>query len=227
MCGRYALYGPVSRHSRWFGIDEADWPDFTERYNIAPTQVLPVIRTGRDGVRRVVTARWGLIPYWVEDPAKFQKPIIARAETAAAKPMFRQAYARSRVLVPASCFYEWRQGPAGKTPYWVGMADGGPFAMAGLLERWEGPSGPLLSYAILTTAPNALCRQLHDRMPAILLPEHYGRWLDPAVNDPGAVAELVTPYPAEGMRMYPVSARVNNTRNDDVELVAPAADGAP
>ena len=139
--------------------------------------------------------------------------INARAESLAEKPAFRQAFKKRRCLVPADGFYEWQGTPGHKQPWHIGMADDGPFAMAGLWECWRAPEGAMLeSYTIITTAANAMVRALHDRMPAIIAPADFSAWLDPANDSPGA---LLAPYPPDEMRAYPVSRRVNSVKNDD------------
>lgn len=217
MCGRYALFGPVSVHRRHFRLrDDPDWPD---RYNIAPTQHSPVIRAHTDGGREVIAAQWGLLPGWVKDPHKVPHPINARAETVATKPMFRSAFKRSRVLVPASGFYEWKRVAGGKQPYFIRLRSGEPMGFGALLERWRGADADLWTYCIIVTEPNGLVAPIHDRMPAIIRPDDYDAWLDPGLADPGVVTGLIGPYPAESMEIYPVGRAVGNPRAQGPELV--------
>lgn len=217
MCGRYALYGPVSRYREHFGVED-DF-DFRPRYNIAPSQALPVIRRDVEGRRAFVPARWGLIPSWVKEPAELSQPINAKSETAAVKPMFRHAFRRNRILVPAAAFYEWKAEAGRKQPYLIRMRDGAPFGMAGLLEHWTGSEGEIQTFAILTTAPNALMAGIHNRMPAIVAPEQYSDWLDPGVTDVEKLLGMLGPYPERRMEAYPVSRRVNSPANDDPGLI--------
>lgn len=213
------MFGPQSRYRDHFDTLEAG--GWLPRFNVAPSLEMPVIQQERDGTRRIVLARWGLIPHWCKDPASMQRPVNAKAETAASKPMFRDAFRRGRVLVPADAFYEWRQAPGGKQPYAVAMRDGAPFGMAGLLERWQGPDGDVWSFAVLTTEANELVAPIHNRMPAIVAPEDYGRWLDPACADVAVLQKLLRPYPEELMRAYAVSKAVGNPANEGPELVEP------
>src|ERR1035438_10437585 len=159
MCGRYALYGPHNRDPRQLGT--ADDFDLAPRFNIAPSQVVPVVRQGADGLRHFVMARWGLIPSWVKDPSQVNQPINAKAETAAIKPMFRHAFRAGRVLVPADAFYEWKVIAGKKQPYLIRMQDESPFGFAGLLERWHNADGEVVTFAILTTEPNPLRSEEH------------------------------------------------------------------
>lgn len=219
MCGRYVLYGPHSRYREQFGIDDlAPAPSF----NIGPGRVLPVIRRGPDGGRRVVLARWGLLPSWVKDPADRHQPINAKAETVAVLPMFRSAFRKSRVLVPADGFYEWRALAGAKQPYFIRRRDGASFAMAGLLEHWRGPAGDVASFAIVTTPANALLAAIHDRMPAIIAPADYEAWLEPT-TDAAALQALLVPCADESLEAYAVDRRVNRPDQEGPELIAPLA----
>lgn len=221
MCGRYALFGPVSRNSRHFGVDEDfAWP---ERYNIAPTQQAPVIRARSDGTRQVLLAHWGLRPAWIKEVGKFNEPIIARLESAADKPMFRGAFRRSRCLVPASGFYEWQTAAGRKVPHYIHGQAGEPLAFGGLLERWHGADGDWLSYCVLTTTAAGVVADIHDRMPVIIRPEHYAAWLDPQIHDAATVMMLAVPYPIERLAAYAVTTRVNRPSEEGAALLEPAA----
>jgi putative SOS response-associated peptidase YedK len=218
MCGRYALYGPIKRtpeHDRWF--DELE--TFGSRYNIAPTQASPVTRWV-DGKPVLAALRWGLIPSWAKDPATGNRLINTRAETVSEKPAFRAAYRARRCLVPASGFYEWKKVSRGKQPHYITSADGAVLAFAGLWEQWQlAGAEPTLSFTIITTDANAVMKQLHDRMPVILAPEHYEAWL--TAKDP---RELMRPCPPDMLTTYPVSTAVNSPRNEDPALVEPLPD---
>lgn len=196
------------------------WPDWEARYNIAPSQAAPVVRRvdGQEGMS-VALLKWGLIPAWAKEMPKHQ-PINARGETAAMSPMFREAMARRRCLVPADGFYEWQGERPPKRPYLIRMKDEAPFAFAGLWERWKprGVEDVIETFTILTTSPNELVAPIHDRMPAILPPENYERWVDPKVSAEAAT-DLVKPYPAMAMAAHEVSARVNSPKNDDPSLL--------
>jgi len=217
VCGRYELHTQPAALALAFGVP---FPaTLGPRYNIAPMQQVPVVRLDHTGVRELAHVRWGLVPRWAKDPAIGAKMINARAETLADKPSFRTALKHHRCLIPADGFYEWMTSPSGtKQPIHIGMRDRAPFAFAGLLERWLSPAGDVLdTCTIITTQANALLSPLHDRMPAIVPPELYRRWLDVANMD---VADLLGPYPAEAMGYYRVSPRVNSVRNDDATLIA-------
>ena len=166
--------------------------------------------------------RWGLIPSWAADPTIGARTINARAETAASKPSFREPLRKQRCLVPADGFYEWRRSAKAKQPFCFEVGVGAVFAFAGLWDRWRGPDGQLLeTCTILTTTPNDLLADVHDRMPVILSAEHYDRWLDPGMNGVEDVLGLLKPYDAALMRRYPVSKWVNLVTNDGPECSAP------
>ena len=214
MCGRYTVFTDPERLAERF---QAELPSegWQPCYNAAPSQHLPVI-LNEAGPRRIELLQWGLTPFWAKDPGIGNRLINARSETLGEKPAFRAAFKKRRCLVLADGFYEWRtntQGP--KTPMHFSLSEGQPFAFAGLWEQWNAPDGSLLrSFALITGQPNALVAPIHDRMPAILLPEHESLWLD---NDaePALWQDLLRPYPPEAMRAKPASRRVNAVSNDD------------
>jgi len=218
MCGRYALTSPPEVIAQRFNLL---WvPEFSARYNVAPTQMIPVVRETEQG-RALALLKWGLIPFWAKDPSMGVKLINARAETLAIKPAFRSAYRRRHCLIPADAFYEWKPIAGRKQPYCIRMADQAPFAMAGLWEHWVDPSGQTVeSCTIITTDANALVVELHERMPVILAQGDYGAWLN--AGDPNA-QHLLKPFPPEQMSAYPVTLRVNNVKNDDAACIAPLA----
>jgi putative SOS response-associated peptidase YedK len=230
MCGRYTLATAPEALARIFELD--DPPELPARYNIAPTQQVPAVRLvvdeGSGASRRRVLRllRWGLVPFWAKDPGIGARMINARAETVADKPAFRAAFRRRRCLVLADGFYEWqRVGRGAKQPFLIRLRDGGPFAFAGLWERWTGPEGePLESCTLLTTQPNELVAPIHNRMPVILDPADYDAWLDPQLQDPAALRPLLRAFPAEKMIAHPVSQRVNNPRVDEPGCAAPLPD---
>jgi len=233
MCGRYELHAHPAAIALAFGL--AAPPDLAPRYNIAPMQQVPIVRINAHGARELALVRWGLVPRWSKDPSIGARMINARGETVRDKPAFRTAYRRHRCLLPASGFYEWQAREGGKQPMHIAMADGAPFAFAGVAERWLGPDGePLDTCAIVTTEANALLAPVHERMPVIVAPADYARWLDPTIPDP---ADLIAPHDPDAMRYAPVSARVNSVRNDDMSLIepvrevvsesAPASEAAP
>ena len=162
--------------------------------------------------------RWGLIPYWAKDPSIGARTINARAETVAARPAFRESLERRRCLIPADGFYEWKRSRRAKQPFCFQVGDGEMFAFAGLWDRWRSPDGTLIeSCTILTTTPNRLLGDIHDRMPVILSPDDYDLWLDPGMTNTASAVDLLKPYDAALMTAYPVSARVNAVANDDAE----------
>lgn len=218
MCGRFALIVDASVLADVFDVDPPR--DLKPRFNIAPTQSVPIVRQDTHGDRECSMLRWGLIPSWSNDEKIGARMINARAETAAEKPSFRSAIKSRRCLVPASGFYEWVKGPDGKQPHFIHFDDGRPFAFAGLWERWaKGSAGPLETFTILTTSPNELISDLHDRMPVILSREAYAEWLEPAPLPPERLQSLTAPHPADNMEAYPVSTHVNRPANDDPECI--------
>jgi len=218
MCGRYRLTAKERYLRDHFGLDGD--PTWTPRWNIAPTQLVPIVRQkGTESGRSFDLVRWGLIPSWAKDPSIATKTINAMSETAADKPAFRDALRLRRCLVPADAFYEWGSiGPKQKQPFSIGMADDSTFAFAGLWESWTSRSGDAVeSCTILTTEPNVLVAGVHNRMPVILKPEDYARWLDPRVNNPWLISACLKPFDHARMKKYPVSTRVNRPENDDRE----------
>jgi putative SOS response-associated peptidase YedK len=219
MCGRYTLRASSQDLVKQFRLFEA--VEFPPRYNIAPTQPVPVIRR-TDAGRRLELLRWGLVPAWAEDVSIGYRLINARAETAATRPAFRAAFRQRRCLMPADGFFEWQKVGGKKTPFYIRRCDGAPFAFAALWERWLGPEEQHIeSCALLTTDANDRVRPIHDRMPVILSPESYDRWLDPSIQDAGALMELLQPCPAEEITAYRVSTYVNNARHEGPQCIEP------
>ncbi|MCB1056336.1 MAG: SOS response-associated peptidase, partial [Acidobacteria bacterium] len=166
--------------------------------------------------------RWGLIPHWAKDPSIGNRLINARAETAAEKPAFRSSFSKRRCLVPADGFYEWQKTGGRKQPFYLQLKEHRPFAFAGLWARWKASEDETVqSFTLLTTTPNEVAAKVHDRMPVILPPESYDRWLDPELHDREALEALLLPYPAEAMEAYPVSTLVNSPQNDDPRCIEP------
>jgi putative SOS response-associated peptidase YedK len=221
MCGRYVLRHSAQEIQQRFDVD-----DFAEalepRYNIAPTQQMPVI-VQRGDKRQMQAMRWGLVPSWMKEPNASLSTFNARAEGIAEKPMYRGPIRRQRCLVPADGFYEWTPSASGskKQPYFIHLRDNELFAFAGLYDHWRAPDGSdLWSYTIITGEPNAVLAPLHHRMAVILRREDEEEWLDPGITDPFQVMRLLKPYPADDMEAYPVAPLVNNARNDAPEMVA-------
>lgn len=224
MCGRVVQASDPLRLAIVEGLNAPDSREKPPSYNVAPNQLLYVIRENHDTGERVLgLLRWGLIPHGCTDPDGGRKPINARAESVAQLPTFRDAYAKRRCVVPVDCFFEWRavKGARAKQPFAVAMKDRAPFGLGGLWENWRDPqSGEWIRTVIIITVPsNDLVAQIHDRMPLILPKSAYERWLgrDPDPHD------LLMPFPAEQMAMWPVSTRVNSPDNDDASLLDPAA----
>jgi len=230
MCGRFARKSTQEVLADWFGVELEDMPWFAPSFNVAPQSTQPVIRINRDsGHREFALLRWGLVPFWAKDAKFGYSTINARAEEAASKPAYREALKKRRCLVPANAFYEWMKPNAKlKIPYAIALNSGEPCALAGLWESWRPPEGPPLeSFTILTTDANEVTEPFHNRMPVILEPKDYDRWLDP--GDPARPPiDLLRPYPADRMKAWPVSDRVGNVRNNDSTLLDPvnAADSA-
>lgn len=222
MCGRYTLTVDPADLRDAFQLEAAPPPDLQPRYNIAPTQPVAVIANA--GPRRVELFQWGLIPSWAKDAKIGNSLINARAETVAEKPAFRAAFKRRRCLILADGFYEWQREGEGrgarKTPMFIQMKDGRPFAFAGLWEVWKAPGGePLRTCTIITTTPNALMAPIHDRMPVILPPAAYAAWLAPGELPAAEALALLQPCDAALMAARAVSTRVNNPRFDGPELL--------
>jgi putative SOS response-associated peptidase YedK len=220
MCGRYTLSTPGEVIAELFDLPES--PRLAPRWNIAPTQPVAVVRTAGTGGRQLAALHWGLIPSWAKERSIGARMINARAETVAEKPAFRSALRARRCLIVADGFFEWRKAGPRKQPHYVRMRDRRPFAFAGLWERWApGAEDVVESCVIVTTTPNEVLAPIHDRMPVILAPADFTRWLDPEMRDAAAVLPLLRPHPAEEMEAYPVGLQVNNPGNDDPACIAP------
>jgi putative SOS response-associated peptidase YedK len=222
MCGRYRL----SRRKQIIEerFDTPDWQDdWSPRYNIAPTQPVPVIRQHpKEPVRQISTMRWGLVPHWAKDASGAASTINARSETAAEKPAFRDPIRYRRCLIPADAFYEWKRTGTSKQPFCFELNEGELFAFAGLWDGWKNAEGQWIkTFTILTTTPNAVTSAIHDRMPVILDRESYDLWLDPGMTNVQVILELLKPYAARLMRSYPISTRINHVANDDEECSRP------
>lgn len=215
MCGRTELHLDIDKLVERFAIQQQLFEPKSS-YNIAPSQIVPVITQRGDEGRALEGFKWGLVPSWAKDPKIGYKMINARAEGIETKPSFKNALVRRRCLVPVTGFYEWRKLDAkNKQPYHIGLPDDGLFALAGLWEYWKSPEGePLKSFTIITTSANEQMQPLHDRMPVVLEPEDEKEWLDPENRDVTSLVELLRPYPDE-LKLYPVSKAVNSPEFDD------------
>lgn len=227
MCGRYVITSAPEAIRRLFGY--VDQPNFPPRYNVAPTQAVPIVRLA-EGKRQFALVRWGLIPSWVKDPRTFSLLINARGESVIDKPAFRAAMRRRRCLFPADGFYEWKEVNGRKRAYFIrpksgGPKSGGPIAFAGLWETWTGPNGEEQdTAAIVTTKANHTCAAIHDRMPAIIAPEAFDMWLDCAGVDAKIAEALLAPAPEGLLEVYEVSPAVNRVANDSPALLEPAVE---
>ncbi len=223
MCGRYVIGSAPEEFRAYFGYLEQ--PNFPARYNVAPTQPVPIVRMDQ-GRRHFALVRWGLIPSWVKDPKTFPLCINARAESALDKPAFRAAMRRRRCLFLADGFYEWQQHGEKKRPYFVRLKSRAPMAFAGLWETWTGPNGEEMeTAAIVTTQANRALAAIHERMPVILSPEAFDFWLDCDRVDAQTAAALLLPARDALIEAYAISPAVNRVANDTPDLIKPATDG--
>lgn len=223
MCNRYRLTHSKEYLTERFEVEASD--DELEdrpRYNIAPTQQVLIVRKEHgEKVRQLTTMRWGLIPSWAKDASIGTRALNARSETVTTTPAFRESIRRKRCLIPADGFYEWQKMGSVKQPYCFEVGEGDVFALAGLWDEWTSPDGEIIeSCTILTTEPNTLVSDLHNRMPVIVPPEKYEVWLDPDVTDFAEICDILQPYEPTLMRRYPVSTKLNNSKHDDAESAA-------
>ncbi|MGE0759236.1 MAG: SOS response-associated peptidase [Pirellulaceae bacterium] len=222
MCGRFTLRTPLTQLIEQFEVSSQ--LQVALRFNIAPTQSIVAVRAPADGTgRELVLLKWGLIPSWADDPAIGNRMINARADGVATKPSFRSAFKKRRCLILADGYYEWQKVGAKKQPYLIHRQDDGPFAFAGLWERWRGGADgeAIESCTIITTDANPVTRPIHDRMPVILEPEDYDRWLSPDVQDREELESLLVPSLTQDLVADRVSTYVNNPRHEDEACVQP------
>jgi putative SOS response-associated peptidase YedK len=224
MCGRIIQSSGPLRYAFVDGMNVRDTRvyNYPPRWNAAPSQELLVIRRNhRTGEVSLGPLRWGLIPQWCKDPSGGRKPINAKCETVRNLPTFRDAYRARRCIVPVDGFFEWKaiKGQKTKQPYAIAMKDGAPFGIGGIWENWKdlATGGWIRTFAVITADANALVAEIHDRMPLIIATKDYVRWLD-VEPDPH---DLMRPFPADMMRMWPISARVNKPENDDPSIIEP------
>jgi putative SOS response-associated peptidase YedK len=222
MCGRYAFFSPAEAVKRTFALD--DCPVLEPRYNIAPTQPVPVLRETGTGRRELAMLHWGLIPSWAKDRSVGNRMINARAETLTERPAYRAAFRRRRCAVLADGWYEWQAIASGKQPWFIHARDGAPMGLAGLWETWRDPSGgePVESCTIITTDARGPLAEIHDRMPAVLPAEGLARWLDPGCQDASELSGLLGPRDPAAFDARAVSRRVNDPRNQGAELIEEA-----
>ncbi|MDO8533219.1 MAG: SOS response-associated peptidase [Xanthobacteraceae bacterium] len=224
MCGRFVIISTPETLLRLLGFVER--PNFPPRYNVAPTQPVPIVRLVA-GKRRFALVHWGLIPSWVKDPREFALLINARIEGLTDKPSFRAAVKRRRCLVPADGFYEWQKAGKAKRPFFIRPRAGGPIAFAGLWETWaDRDGGEIDTMAIVTCAANKTLAPIHDRMPAIVAPKNFDAWLDAEKVEAKTAIALLGPAPDDLLEVQEISTRVNNARNDGPELIAAVTAGS-
>lgn len=219
MCGRFTNRFTWKELHDLYRLTDSR-PNLQPRYNIAPTQMAPVVRLRADGAREIALLRWGLLPSWAKDEKIGHNTINAKAEVVASKPAFRSAFRHRRCIVPASGFFGWQKVGKSKQPYHFHHADDSPLSLAGLWERWTKGAEPIESFTIIVGEANPLMQPIHDRMPSILRGDNIDAWLDPATLTEDAAA-LLQPYSAEQLVATPVSTRVNSVKNDDPECIAP------
>ena len=220
MCGRYSLSSTPARINSQFSVPVD--PGLVPGYNIPPgTNVLMIRCSGESGERLSGPAHWGFTPGWLKPGKSGVRPINARAESVASKPMFRRAFERRRCILPADGFYEWKALPQGKQPWFIRPSDDRLFGFAAIYETGNELTGNRPSCAIVTTEANTLMQSIHNRMPVILDPGDYARWLDPSETHADAVVDLLRPFDPGRMMAYPVSTRVNTPKNNDEELISP------
>ncbi|HWV81676.1 MAG TPA: SOS response-associated peptidase [Hyphomicrobiaceae bacterium] len=223
MCSRYNLLSPLEAVRAYFRVSNGE--PYPPRYNIAPTQPVLIVRLDETRRRELALVRWGLIPGWAKDPARLSLMINARAEGATEKASFRGAMRHRRCLVPANGFYEWTGRAGARQPHLIQRPDSELIAFAGLWESWLGADGSEIdTMAILTVPANTTLTPLHDRMPAILLPEHFDAWLDTRGLNAEMAAEMLRPAPDALLEHITVDPRLNNARNEGPELIKPYSD---
>jgi putative SOS response-associated peptidase YedK len=237
MCGRYRLTRADKELAREFGLELEDLGEnvsWAPRYNIAPTDVVPVIEADADGNMRFRNKRWGLIPFWAKDIKIGASMINSRSETVLEKPALAESFRKHRVLVPADGFYEWKkaQNKAGskivKRPFNFGMKDGSTFCFAGIAAKWKPAGGEVVeSFSILTTSANKLVEDMHDRMPVIVPKSQYKRWLTTEPERAEELLDLLAPYDAAEMTRFAVSDKVNSPKNQGPECIEPMSEESP
>jgi len=221
MCGRFTLQTPEARIREAFNLQFAEQLGLGPRYNIAPSQDIPIIRDSKDG-HEMVLAKWGLIPYWSKEPKTKYSTINARIETVAEKPTYRTPFKKQRCLIPADGFFEWKLVNGHKIPHYIRMDKSGVFAFAGIWDRWEGDGETLDSCSIIVMPANEVMKPVHERMPAIIAPAHYDLWLDSRITDKHELLGYLNSAPSSQLKFYPISPWVNSPKHDDERCIRPA-----
>lgn len=224
MCGRYTLTQDVDRYAEYFGVEEVRTESLAPSYNVAPTDEVYAVAE-HEGQRQLGTFRWGLLPFWARDRRSIN--INARVETITEKSVFKESFTRRRCLIPADGFYEWERLDQGKLPHYIWLESGEPMGLAGIWSTWrDHETGERLrTSAIITIEPNDLVGALHDRMPALISPDDWGQWLDPANEDLDGLLRLVNSPPSQAMTEHAVSSLVNSVKNNVPELIDPLVRG--
>jgi len=222
MCGRFTLFLSIAEITDEFEVYDVDWIQ-EPSYNIAPGQNIAGVLK-KDGNKSLTTLRWGLIPHWAKEENIGYRMINARAETLTQKPTFSRPLKTQRCIIPANGFYEWKQDIVSrrKAPFYIKLHSGKPMGFAGLYDTWRSKEGKIItSCTIITTKPNALIEQLHNRMPVILEPNSREMWLDKAIQEPRELIPLLKPYDANEMAMYEVSKMVNSIKFNGPDCIKP------
>jgi putative SOS response-associated peptidase YedK len=223
MCGRFTLHTPESRIREAFNLDDTEPLGLKPRYNIAPSQQVPIVRNS-DSDLEMVMARWGLIPHWSKEAKTKYSTINARIESVAEKPAYRTPFKHRRCLIPADGFYEWKVVDGRKVPHHICMRDGDVFALAGLWDHWEGEEESLESCSIIVMPANDVMKSLHERMPAIIAPAHYDLWMDSRVTDKAVIMGYLNSALSGRLVTYPISPWVNSPKHDDERCIEHAGE---
>ena len=224
MCGRYVLKATLQQLQETYGATPDGSYPVEPNYNVAPSHHMPVI-VEADDKRLIRPHRWGLIPFWADSIKTGYSMINARSESLSKKKSFQKPFKTRRCIVPASGFYEWKTTASSKAPHYITRKESLLMHFAGLYEQWSGENGETInSYTIITTDANGPMSELHDRMPAMLLPEEFSQWLDPGNSDTHMLSDLLRPWPDEDIEFYRVSDEVGNVRNNHPELLEPYRD---
>ena len=221
MCGRFSLHTPESQVREVFNLEHTEPLGLESRYNIAPSQLIPIIRDTETS-REMVLAQWGLVPHWSKEPKTKYSTINARIESVAEKPTYRTPFKRRRCLIPADGFYEWKVVNGNKVPHHIRMKNSGVFALAGLWDRWEGDGETLDSCSIIVMPANEVMKPIHERMPAIIAPACYDWWLDARITDKQVIMQHLNSAPSSQLTAYPVSTWMNVPTHNDERCIQPA-----
>ena len=221
MCGRFTLQTPESQIREAFHLPIGKQLGLSPRYNIAPSQDIPIIRDAEVG-HELILAKWGLVPHMSKEPKTKYSTINARIETVAEKPTYRTPFKSRRCLIPADGFYEWKVVNGHKIPHYIRIRTGGVFAFAGIWDRWEGKGKALDSCSIIVMPSNEVMKPIHERMPAIIAPAHYDLWLDPRITEKVEIMQYLNSAPSSSLKFYPISPWVNSPEHDDERCTLPA-----